>query len=185
MVWGIIIGILVVIIIGWLIAIYNQLVRLRENVRNAMGQIAAQVESRWDALTNLMQATEKYQTYESKTFEKIVNARQNVSERSDVADVNADEQQFNLVLGVVNALAEQYPDLKASHVYQQTMTAVDEFENKVRLSRMVYNDSVTKLNRSIQVFPNFMIAGSMGFSQEKYFENTQGKQEMPQWEKSE
>ena len=65
------------------------------------------------------------------------------------------------------------------------MTAVDEFENKVRLSRMVYNDSVTKLNRSIQVFPNFMIAGSMGFSQEKYFENTQGKQEMPQWEKSE
>ena len=105
MVWGIIIGILVVIIIGWLIAIYNQLVRLRENVRNAMGQIAAQVESRWDALTNLMQATEKYQTYESKTFEKIVNARQNVSEQSDVADVNADEQQFNRVLGVVNALA--------------------------------------------------------------------------------
>ena len=180
MVWGIIIGVVIVIIVVWLIAIYNQLVRLRENVRNAMGQIAAQIESRWDALTNLMQAT-----YESQTFEKIVNARQNVSEQSDVADVNADEQQFNRVLGVVNALAEQYPDLKASHVYQQTMTAVDEFENKVRLSRMVYNDSVTKLNRSIQVFPNFMIAGSMGFNQEKYFENTPGKQEMPQWEKSE
>ncbi|SCB79914.1 LemA family protein [Weissella bombi] len=181
MVWIIII-VLVVLIVGWLIAIYNNLIKLRENVRNAMGQIAAQVESRWDAITNLMQATQKYQSYEQETLEKIVNARTSVTDHASVSDIDDDQQQFASVLGVVNALAEQYPDLKASGVYQQTMTAVDEFENKVRLSRMVYNDTVTKLNRAIQIFPNFLIAGPMGFTKETYFKNTEGKQEMPQWE---
>lgn len=177
----IILVVVVVLIVIWGVGMYNGLIRSQENIRNAMSQIAAQVESRWDALTNLISAAKKYQNYESETFTKIVQARSQVSSRSSVSEVDQDEQKFAQATGMINALAEQYPDLKTSQVYEKTMDSVNQYENQVRHSRMIYNDTVTRYNRTIKTFPNLIIARLLGFDEEIYFENTESKKEMPQW----
>ena len=182
MLWLLVLA-LVLLIIIWAIAAYNKFVRYQENISNAMSQISAQVESRWDALSNLMTATQNYQTYESQTLTKIIEERSSVSDQASVKDITQDDQQLNSALGVISALAEQYPDLKASNVYLQTMQSVDKYENQVRQSRMIYNDTVTRFNRSIKTFPNSLIAGPFNFNEHPYFQNTPEKKEMPQWSK--
>lgn len=182
MIWLIILAVVVILLI-WGIITYNKFIRFQENISNAMSQISAQIESRWDALSNLITATKNYQTYESKTLTKIIEDRSSVSRDASVKDVDQDDRQFNNALGVISALAEQYPDLKASNVYLQTMTSVDKYENQVRESRMIYNDTVTRFNRTIKTFPNSLLANPFGFKEHNYFENTKSKQEMPQWSK--
>lgn len=177
---------LVVVFIGiglliWGIKSYNKFVGAKEMVENAMAQIATQVESRWDALTNLISATKEYQGHEQDTLTNIVEARAGVNRESSVKQVERDDALFNQAMRAIDVVVEQYPDLKASQVYQQTMTSVDKYENQVRQSRMVFNDTVTKYNRLIKVFPNSVIAGMTGFSPEDYFEATETKKEMPQW----
>ncbi|GMR69712.1 LemA family protein [Aerococcus viridans] len=180
MVWIIVIAIIVVLVV-WGIGAYNKFVGSKEMVSNAMAQIAAQVESRWDALTNLISATKQYQTHEHDTLTKIVESRSNVSRNSSVSDVEKDDAAFNRALRSIDVVVEQYPNLKASDVYQSTMNSVNTYENNVRQSRMVFNDTVTKYNRLIKTFPNSVIAGFTGFTPEEYFENSVEKAEMPQW----
>lgn len=180
MVWIIIIAV-IAILVGWGISVYNNFVRTKEMVSNAMAQIATQVESRWDALTNLISATKQYQTHEHDTLTQIVEARSNVSKESSVKDIEQDDAAFNRALRSIDVVVEQYPNLKASEVYQSTMNSVNTYENNVRQSRMVFNDTVTKYNRLIKTFPNSIIAGFTGFNEEDYFENSVEKKEMPQW----
>lgn len=165
MIWLIIIAIIAILLI-WGIVTYNKFIRFRENINNAMSQISAQIESRWDALTNLITATKNYQTYESKTLTKIIEDRSNISQDASVKDIDQDDQHFSNALGVISALAEQYPDLKASNVYLQTMSSVDKYENQVRESRMIYNDTVTRFNRAIKTFPNSLLASPLGFTEQ-------------------
>lgn len=180
MVWIIVIAIIVILVV-WGIGAYNNFVRSKEMVSNAMAQIATQVESRWDALTNLISATKQYQTHEHDTLTKIVESRSNVSRNSSVSDVEKDDAAFNRALRSIDVVVEQYPNLKASDVYQSTMNSVNTYENNVRQSRMVFNDTVTKYNRLIKTFPNSVIAGFTGFTPEEYFESSAEKAEMPQW----
>lgn len=180
----IIIGVLLLFVLGlagWGIGLYNRMVSAKEMVSNAMAQIATQVESRWDALTNLISATKQYQTHEAETLTRIVEARSGIDRNSSVADVEKDDAAFAKALGNIDIVVEQYPDLKASAVYQTTMTSVNQYENNVRQARMIFNDTVTKFNRLIKVFPNSIIAGITGFKEEDYFEGSVEKQEMPQW----
>lgn len=128
-------------------------------VRNAMGQIAAQVESRWDALTNLIQATKNYEKHEAETLEKLTANRSRVTNTSSASEVEADSKAFNSALSRLIAVAEAYPDLKANTIYQNTMDSVNRYEENVRHSRMIFNDTVTKYNRELQVFPNNIFAG--------------------------
>ncbi|MCI5774969.1 MAG: LemA family protein [Aerococcus sp.] len=179
-----ILGIIIAIIIGliiWGVRTYNKLIGLQERVANSMAQIAAQVESRWDALTNLIQATKQYQTHEYQTLMEIVRGRSGITKDASATDVEQDSATFERAMRQLNIVAEQYPDLKASNVYHDTMQSVNQYENNVRQARMVYNDTVTRYNRMIKVFPNSLIAGMTGFSEKEYFENTASKQEMPQW----
>lgn len=169
------------ILLIWGIVTYNKFIRFRENTNNAMSQVSAQIKSRWDALTNLITATKNYQTYENKTLTKIIEDRSSVSQDASVKDIDQDDQHFSNVLGVISALTEQYPDLKASNVHLQTMSSVDKYENLVRESRMIYNDTVTRFNRAIKAFPNSLLANPFGFTEQNYFKNTENKQEMPQW----
>ena len=177
----IIIGILIVLILIFAVSTYNKLVSQREFVRNAMGNIAAQIESRWDALSNLIEATKKYSDHESKLLTEITSMRAGVSSTSSAADVENDDELFTKAVGRINAVAENYPDLKASDVYMKTMDSVNIYEDKVRMSRMMFNDSVTKYNRQILQFPSNIFAGLFGFTQEEYFKNTESKKEMPKW----
>lgn len=176
----IIIGIIIVVVL-FVIMMYNNLVREREMVRNAMGNISAQIESRWDAVKNLIDATKQYSEHEAKVLTDITDKRTGVNRSSNVADVEREENLFTQAMDRINVVMENYPQLKASDVYVRAMDAVDGYENKVRMSRMVYNDSVTKLNRRIQQFPTNLFAGLFGFTQEEYFSHSTEKSEVPKW----
>ncbi|MDO5026740.1 MAG: LemA family protein [Tissierellia bacterium] len=173
--------ILLAIIIIYAISVYNNLVSQREFIRNAMSNIAAQIESRWDAVKNLIDATKSYSEYESNTLKAITDKRTSISENSSAREVEEDDQLFNRALTNIKAVAENYPDLKSNTLYIKTMDSVNEYENNVRMSRMVYNDTVTKLNRLILQFPSSIVAGIFGFKQEEYFKQSQEKSEMPSW----
>lgn len=173
--------VLAAVIGGWVIGTYNKLIREREFVRNAMGQIAAQIESRWDAIKNMIEGTKKYTDYEASLLEKITAQRASLGRDASVSDVEKDNKLFGQAMNQLFAVAENYPDLKASQIYQETLKNVDKYEQQVRQSRMIFNDTVTKLNRLIQSVPSNIIAGLFNFQQEKYFESTAEKADMPSW----
>lgn len=172
---------LAVLLVLWGIGAYNRLVREREFVRNSMAQIAAQVESRWDAIKNMIEGTKQYSDYESKTLESITESRASLGRDASVADIEKDDALFAKAMNQLYAVAENYPDLKAAGVYQDTLAQVDKYEQQVRQSRMVYNDTVTKYNRTIQTVPTNIIAGIFQFVQEAYFESSAEKADMPSW----
>ncbi len=169
------------VIIAWVISTYNNLIRQREFVRNAMGQISAQIESRWDAIKNMIAGTKQYTDYEAKVLEEITAQRSKLGRDASVTDVEKDNKLFGQAMNQLFAVAENYPDLKASQLYQETMKNVDKYEQQVRQSRMIFNDSVTKYNRVIQSVPSNIIAGLFHFTVEKYFESSAEKAEMPSW----
>lgn len=177
----IIIGVIVVALIAYVIATYNGLISIRELVRNAMGNIATQIESRWDALKSIIDATKQYSEHEAKVLSDVTRARSGLDKDSSPSDVAKDDEMFSQVMSRLNVVVEQYPQLRASELYQSAMGSVDKYENNVRMSRMVYNDTVTKLNRKVQQFPSNIVAGLFGFTQEEYFKNTESKADMPSW----
>lgn len=179
--WWILIIIIIVLTVLWAISVYNKLISQREFVRNSMGNIAAQIESRWDAVQSLIDAAKKYSSHESETLTGITAMRAKVDRTSDPTTVEKDDNLFKQAMNQINVVAENYPDLKADRVYIQAMEGVDKYENNVRQARMIYNDTVTKLNRQIQQFPSSIVAGMFGFSQEAYFQSSSDKTDMPQW----
>ncbi|WP_126415833.1 LemA family protein [Trueperella bialowiezensis] len=174
-------GVVVVLLIVWVVATYNTFVRYRENVRNAMGQIATQIESRWDALTSVIAAAQQYAQHEAQTLREVTAQRVPVRPDSTPSTVERDDQVFASALARINALAENYPELRASETYSSAMNAVQKYEDNVRYSRMMYNDTVTKLNRYRSQFPSMIVGALFGFRHEEYFANQPGKSEMPTW----
>lgn len=182
---ALIVGVFFLFIIGigvYLISSYNNFVTLAERVENGKAQIAAQIESRWDAVKNLISATKEYAKHESEVLENITEKRASLNQNSSMDEIEANDTQLNNVVGRLIAISESYPDLKASNVYQTTMESVNKFENNVRHSRMIYNDTVTKYNRQIKQFPSNFIASLFKFSPKEYFERTESKAEMPSWD---
>ena len=177
---GLVIGVLVILIL-YVISTYNKLIYQREYIYNAMGNISAAIESRWDALTNLISATNKYSEHEASVLKDVTAQRTGVSKNSTPAEIVRDEELFNKALSRINVVAENYPQLKADQVYIKTMDSVNSYEDVVRKSRMIYNDTVTKFNRMVQVFPASLVASIFGFRKEDYFKNTESKAEMPSW----
>lgn len=164
----------------WIISAQRKLVVLDENVSNAMSQIGVQLSSRFDALTALLDLTKGYAKHESETLiETIKSRRSMITAKSTPEDVQRQEGIIAEALGRIAIVSEQYPELKANETYIKTMDAVQTFENMVRTSRLIYNDSVTKLNREIRMFPVSMIAGMLGFHQRYYLEEQAAKTDMP------
>jgi len=175
---------IVIIIIGfvlWMVSVYNSFVTLRERVFNARAQIAAQIESRWDAISNLISATKEYAQHETSLLENITATRASLHRDSSIEEIEQTDAELNNVLGRLLAISEAYPDLKASQVYQTTMESVNKFEDHVRHSRMIYNDVVTRFNRRIKQFPTNIVGTMFGFKEQQYFEQTEAKAEMPAW----
>lgn len=152
---------------------------LDENISNAMSQIGVQLTSRWDALTSLLDLTKGYTAHEYKTITETIKARRSITKDSSPYDVTQQENIIAEAMGKIMAVAESYPSLKADQTYIKTMDAVNQYENMVRTSRLIYNDSVTKLNRTIRMFPTSMIAGALGFSKRAYLEAEEQKATMP------
>ena len=177
---GILFVVLIVIAAWWLITTQRSLVTMDENINNAMSQIGVQLSSRFDALTALLDITKNYDEHESTTLIETIKSRRSViTAKSNPDDVLKQEGVISEALGRISMVAEQYPELKADKNYAKLMDAVDSYEKMVRTSRLIYNDSVTKLNRDIRMFPTSLIAGMLGFSQREYLETVEEKADMP------
>lgn len=171
---------IIAVIILWTISTQRRLVVLDENISNAMNQIGVQLSSRFDALTALLDLTKGYAKHEGETLIETIKSRRSViTAKSTPDDVLRQEGIITEALGRVARVTEHYPELKANQTYIKTMDAVQTFENMVRTSRLIYNDSVTKLNREIRMFPISMIAGMLGFRQREYLVEQTEKTDMP------
>ena len=144
----IIIGGLIATFVIWGIGVQRRLVAMDENVNNAMSQIGVQLSSRFDALTALLDLAKGYAAHESQTLIETIKSRRSViTATSTPDDVLKQEGVISEALGRISMVAERYPELKANENYKKCMDAVDSYEKMVRTSRLIYNDSVTKLNR--------------------------------------
>jgi LemA protein len=169
----------IALLILWVISVQRKLVKQDELCQNALSQIGVQQSSRWDALTALAELVKSYSEYEFNTLTKIIAERKSIGMNSSASEVDAQENVLKNLTTHINAVAEQYPELKASENYTKAMDSVNLYENQVRMSRMVYNDNVTALNRIVRQFPDSLVAGPLGFKQKEYLKVEEQKTQMP------
>ena len=182
-----IVGGLIVYVIG----IYNNLVSLRNRVKNAFAQIDVQLTRRHDLIPNLVEAVKGYMSHERETLEAVITARNAASSSLDAAKLDpsnaaamkklgASEGMLGSALGRLFALSEAYPDLKANQNMMQFQEELSSTENKVAFSRQAFNDSVLGYNNSVESFPNSVIAGMFSFDTASFFEiEADEKREVP------
>ena len=174
-----IIIVLVVLLVLWVIGVQRKLVEKDELCKNALSQIGVQQASRWDALTALVELVKSYNEHEYNTLRDVIAMRKTINGESTVADAQAQEQALSGLVRSINVVAERYPELKANENYAKAMDSVNLYENQVRLSRMTFNDTVTKYNKEIRQFPTSIVAGILGFNTRDYLNEAVGKTEMP------
>jgi LemA protein len=171
---------IVAILVLWVISVQNRLVKSDELCNNALKQINVQQVSRYDALQALVKLTREYASYEADTLQKVIDARKITSSPAPTAaEINANEQALKEISAKLIAVAEAYPDLKANQNYQQTMQSIQSYEENVRLARMTFNDTVTRFNQQVRVFPASLIAGMLGFSKRDYLAEDNSKKDYP------
>jgi len=167
-VW-IILGIIVVLAL-FLWATYNGLVTLKVRVDEAWSDITVQLKRRLDLIPNLVNSVKGYAAHESGVFEKVTEARANALNAQGVKETAAAENQFEGALKSLFAVAEAYPDLKANQNFMQLQQELVDTEDKIQASRRFYNGGVRDLNTKIQIFPNNIFAGMLGFKPREFFE---------------
>ena len=163
------IGIIVALII-WMVGIFNNLVSLRNQVKNAWRQIDVQLKRRHDLIPNLVEVVKDYMSYEQETLEKVIQARSGAVNAHTPEEAIAAEGILTGALGKLFALMENYPDLKANENVSRLMEELSGTENKIAFSRQFYNDSVMALNNSVESFPSNIIANMFSFKHAAYFE---------------
>lgn len=163
----------------WFVSTQRELVNLDEKCNNALSQIKVQLNSRWDALLALAKSASAYAKHESETLIKTIQSRQTTEVRT-AGDVNQQQTAFNEVLGRLMAVREAYPELKASDLFEKTMDGVKEYEENVRMSRMIYNDTATRMNRYVRQWPSSFVANILHFDVKEYLNvDDQKKESMP------
>lgn len=166
---------LLAMLVFWAVGAYNRLVRLRNTIGNAFGQIDVQLKRRYDLIPNLVEAAKKYLQHEQSTLEAVIAARNQARSASDVArsrpanagamvSLAAAEQALSGSLGRLFALAEAYPELKADQTIRQLSEELTSTENKVAFARQAYNDTVLDYNNAQGQFPALLIARLFGFA---------------------
>jgi LemA protein len=168
--WVIVIVALIVVVGLLLVALYNRLVQQRNRVDNAWAQIEVQLKRRWDLIPNLVESVKGYAAHERGTFEAVTEARAQAQNAKSPAETAQAEGILGAALGRLFAVAEAYPELQADENFRQLQTELAETENKVAVSRQVYNDTVLTYNNTVQTFPGLIVAGPFGFSIREFFE---------------
>ena len=165
----IIVAILVILGI-FLWATYNSLVTLKIRVDEAWSDITVQLKRRADLIPNLVNSVKGYAAHESGVFEKVTEARSAVMDAKGVQETAEAENMLEGALKSLFAVAEAYPDLKANENFLQLQNELVDTEDKIQASRRFYNGGVRDLNTKIQVFPNNVFAGMLGFKEREFFE---------------
>ena len=165
----IIIIIVLVVIIGALIAIYNSLVRLNVQAQEAWSDITVQLKRRYDLIPNLVNTVKGYAQHEKSVFEDVANARANAMNAQGVAETAKADNQFQQTMKSLFAVAEAYPDLKASQNFQELQAELTDTEDKIQASRRFYNGVVRDFNTKRKTFPTSIVASLFGYRQDKEF----------------
>lgn len=176
----IIVVILVIFIIGTLIHMYNNLVGLRNLVKNSYSQIDVQLKRRNDLIPNLVETVKGYAGHEKGVLEEVTKARTGVMNAQGVKETSEADNQLTGALKTLFAVAENYPDLKANSNFQQLQTELSETEDKISYSRQFYNDAVLKYNNACQQFPSSLMARLFGFKADEFFEAPAAEREVPE-----
>lgn len=172
----IIIGALVVFVGLFLIVTFNSLVQLRQRVQNAWAQVDVQLKRRYDLIPNLVETVKGYAQHEKSTLESVTQARNMAMAAGNIKDQAQAENMLSGALKSLFAVAEAYPDLKANTNFLQLQSELTDTESKIAFARQFYNDTVQKFNTTIQVFPNNLVSGMLGFHVADYF-NVEGEAE--------
>lgn len=170
----IIVGVIIVVLILIFIGIYNGLVGLRNQMKNAWAQIDVQLKRRYDLIPNLMETVKGYMQHERGTLEAVTNAR-NLAQAGVNAGVGERSKLEGELSGALSRLllvVENYPDLKANQNFLALQEELTSTENKISFSRQYFNDSVLKYNNQTQMFPSNVVAGMFGFKAGEFFEVT-------------
>lgn len=162
--------IVIVVICIIVVAIYNNLVSLRQRVQNAWSQIDVQLKRRFDLIPNLQETVKGYMSHESETFSKIAELRTAWASSTTVAEKADISSQLTEALKTIMAVSENYPDLKANQSFIQLQEELTNTENKIAYSRQFYNDTVTMYNTKIEMFPSNLIAKIFKFEPSELFE---------------
>src|SRR5918995_101167 len=165
----IVLGVIVVIVL-WIIMIYNQLVAMRQRVNQSFADIDVQLKQRHDLIPNLVETVKGYAGHERGTLEAVVKARQTAVAAPSLDQKIQAENMLSGALRQLFALSEAYPDLKANQNFQQLQSEIADIENKIAAARRFFNNAVQEYNTGIQVFPAALFAGSFGFTRREFFD---------------
>ena len=181
MIWAIVILAALALIAIVLVVLYNRFVRLRNRVDNAWAQIEVQLKRRWDLIPNLVETVKGYAAHERATFEEVTRARTAAQQAQTPAQSAEAEGFLAQALGRLFAVAEAYPELQADENFRQLQSEIAETENRIAVSRQVYNDTVLTYNNAVQTVPGVFIAGPFGFDQREFFDvEDDAQREAPQ-----
>lgn len=172
-VWILVIAVLAVA--GWLILTYNGLITRRNRTHEAESDIDVQLKRRYDLIPNLVETVKGYATHEKDVFEKVTQARAAAMNANGMAEKGQAENMLSETLKSLFAVAESYPDLKASANFLKLQDELSDTENKIQAARRFYNTNVRDFNTAIQVFPTSVIAGMLGFSAFEFFQAEAGE----------
>ena len=154
----------------YVISVYNNLKTQENRVENAWSQIDVQLQRRFDLIPNFVETVKGYMTHESETFEKIAALRTSWANAGSVADKANIDNQLSGALKTIMAVSENYPELKANQNFADLSEELRNTENKISFSRQFYNDTVTKYNTKLELFPSNIVAGIFNFKQKDLFE---------------
>lgn len=168
LVWIIIIVIAVIVL--WFIAVYNGLIRKKHQTDEAWSDIDVQLKRRYDLIPNLIETVRGYATHEREVFENVTQARANAMSAQAPADKAQAENVLTGALKSLFAVAENYPQLRASENFAKLQDELSDTENKIQAARRFYNGNVRDINIAIETFPNSLVASMLGFKKREFFE---------------
>ena len=182
MIIELIILVIIILIVVVFVYLYNSLVKLRNRVKNAWSQIDVQLNRRADLIPNLVETVKGYAKHEKTVYENVTAARAGLMNAKTVQETAEANNVLTETLKSLFAVAENYPDLKASENFRELQGQLEETENKIAYSRQFYNDTVLMYNNKCQMVPSNIIASLFNFQEEEFFEIEETKREVPKVE---
>lgn len=170
MVWLIVAVAIVVVLLVAGVLLYNRLVRLRNRTENSWAQVDVQLRRRYDLIPNLVEAVKGYAAHEHQVFDDVTQARAAAQQAKTVDEQSQAEGVLGAALGRLVAVAEAYPQLRATENFQQLQAQLADTEQKIAVSRQVYNDTVLTYDTALETVPTSLVARPLGFQARPYFE---------------
>lgn len=165
-----IVVIVAVLLVLYIIGVYNGLIKVRNRSREAWADIDVQLKRRYNLIPNLVESVKGYAKHEQETFQAVTEARADAMKAQSPAEHGKQEARLGSLLGNLLAVAENYPELKASENFQMLQQELSDTENKIQAARRFYNGQILKLNNKLQVFPTNIIGGWLRFKAGEFFE---------------